>query len=271
MTNALAYLCFSCGDYTFVGDAVRLYECSRCGTVFSQDEAEDNSRRCSECNIFLSKIADVGCEECRAEFDSDPVPVWRDGDGGIFESKVACREWHADQPRREAEAAAEQERLAEELKRRSAEMEAEAAAKDAVLRPKVEELLRLLAGRAEKVEQALSFYLSLKASVAGGVQVPVALHEIVALFGDDSLKAVVQEYFEGDYSWEEQKALRDRVIDEVVSPLFVGSPTSDHQFLRHLWGMGGSISFGVGETVDSFLGAFRVHDSLRSKVVRDDG
>lgn len=57
------YYCDNCGaaseEY-----AEKLYECNSCGTIFLKEDSDYDSHRCN-CGIFASKLADMGCVECR--------------------------------------------------------------------------------------------------------------------------------------------------------------------------------------------------------------
>lgn len=63
------YECQACEAQFNDGDeGGPLYECSRCGTTFTQEESADGeSNRCPNCNIFAAKVADLTCPECQSD------------------------------------------------------------------------------------------------------------------------------------------------------------------------------------------------------------
>lgn len=125
-----AYRCLSCEH---VGDesAGSLYECSRCGTVFTQETSADGgSNRCPTDNIFGAKIADDACVECNEgeveeiraiEIDGELLPIDADAEGDddtLIANALA---------RREEEERKEREKLelrAQEKERKRVEFEA---------------------------------------------------------------------------------------------------------------------------------------------------
>lgn len=82
----------------------RIFECSRCS---SQEVVEEGERgRCSECNIFTAKVADISCPECEAEIeDEEPVERYLH-DGEVFETLEAVQEYEDGYEEREAASAA---------------------------------------------------------------------------------------------------------------------------------------------------------------------
>lgn len=81
--DPMAYRCSACSqEYTEEEAADQdqgpLYECSRCGNQFNQDgSADGSSNRCSDCNIFAAKIAELACPEC-GEGELEPIDDHRD-------------------------------------------------------------------------------------------------------------------------------------------------------------------------------------------------
>ncbi len=85
-----AYRCPSCDEtYDQPGDAV--YECSRCGST------QVDERRCSDCNIFMAKVADQSCPSCEEPIEEEPemLTLWVANDGTSHESDVEAAAWEA--------------------------------------------------------------------------------------------------------------------------------------------------------------------------------
>jgi len=58
--------CSECeAKFIDTSDAQPLYECSSCGSIFTEENSADGgSNRCPDCNKFAAKISDLGCPEC---------------------------------------------------------------------------------------------------------------------------------------------------------------------------------------------------------------
>lgn len=95
-----AFLCGDC-DAIFDEPVGPVYECSRCGAT----QIEEN--RCSQCHIFMGKVADEACPDCEsAEPNLSAVVAYEAADGSRHLTAAEADAWDADAPKR-AERAAE--------------------------------------------------------------------------------------------------------------------------------------------------------------------
>lgn len=117
-----AYRCLECGAIT-EESAGSLYECGRCGTIYTQEGSADGaSNRCPTDNIFGAKLSDDGCPECgQGEMEqvravmlnggNDLIVVEGDEPDTVLIARARAQQ--AEYERQEAEAEATRQRLQE--------------------------------------------------------------------------------------------------------------------------------------------------------------
>ncbi len=134
-----AYRCLECEQVSVEAADSALYECSRCGEVFTRETSADGeSNRCAQCNIFGGKLADLGCAECNAGEVEEVQAVEIDGELIVVEGDLSPEELIA-QAHERHEAALAKEREDEALK--AAETAQRAARFDGKPRVQVKDVL----------------------------------------------------------------------------------------------------------------------------------
>lgn len=64
-----AALCDNCGELSAMEEAKEsgpLYECGKCGEVFTRNSSANGNHQCPSCNTMAAKADDVSCPKCEA-------------------------------------------------------------------------------------------------------------------------------------------------------------------------------------------------------------
>ena len=178
MSTVTVYRCPGCDERVRTEDAVRTYECSRCGQQGSEDDFEN--RRCPDCNIFVGKLADKGCPGCYEDLDGTEEEAWEGADGELYDSEEAEVAWIAGAAERE-----EKCRQAEtDNQRILAEIHARNRARNEAILPQLRRLYELLAhgGHAADLRNTVVFAIQEyeRDPDLGGEYTPVVHADVMA-------------------------------------------------------------------------------------------
>lgn len=248
MATVAAYRCLSCEElFEEVGGAV--YECSKCGGEFTEDDAEE--RRCPDCHVFMAKTADSCCPGCQ-EPDPEERECWRGADGKLYESAEHEAEFIAGAPERE------RKRVESEafLQRYFAERGAENRTENAALAPKIRRLLGLLGGRMPQLENSLQFELrniERHPEDKAGLIAMLYFYELAAVLAPDLADEmdVARDYLGAS---QEERSQAEEAVRPRLLEAFQGTPLVDR--MRDSWFTAGSgIGFPITEAIGPLLAA----------------
>lgn len=229
--------CGECGEH-FDEPGGPIYCCSRCGG----EQVEE--RRCSECNIFMAKIADESCPSCEQGGEFIAVEVWQSEDGEFFESAEEEQRWIADAPVRETQRADNERRTAELMER----LHQERVARCQALEPRLA-LFVSLSVAAPKLQKTAAMSLAeIQCDPgSGSIYMPyIYLAELAALLIPDypNLEALTEratDYVNIDVH--ERRTIEREVREAVMTKLSRNDATAD---LMSRIDRGDDFGFGTG-------------------------